>query len=343
MVSPSSKPIVDIFMGNDEIELASFRINYLWKVVTSFVIGESSLTFTGIPKAKLFSSWLEKHPELQSRVHVIELSPSGKTAWEREIDSREQLTRKSMELFPGHAYIISDLDEIPSSSQVEIMQNLSGDFHFPTPTSYRRANWLTQDWNAQWNKGVYTSRSDFNLPNAGRLTKLPRIENSQLGSHLSYLGFNSTQMKRKLESSPHAEYAISELSSEHFLSFCDKFRIDHLGRISSPKFGLLRVLPQDKLSNLQLELLKVFPEWFDFSKSSYHFLMRLRASALVSIISNRHVLSPIVFSYISECKIPLKSRVGMEISCFKLVLLSVLRNSAKIFLNFLPFHGMSNK
>lgn len=325
----SLTPIIDVFLGNDETDLASFRIKYLSNSVSAFVIGESAQTFTGKPKPLYFQKWLEENPQFRARVSVVELDHRGNTPWEREIDSREQLARNAIKLFPGHGYIFSDLDEIPSRAQVECMRGVTGDYHFPTPTSYRKANWLTQDWNARWNRAVYTSRSDFNLPNAGRLHKLPTINCPELGAHLSYLGFNSIQMKRKLESSPHQEFDLKELSNKTFLDFCDFYQIDHLGRVSSEKFGLLRSIPKNKLTELQSELLCHFPQWFDFSPPRAVFWTRLRASALITLITTKNSIASVAYDFIHGRNIALGNRILLETLCMRIITLSFLKQISR--------------
>lgn len=318
-------PIVDSFLGHDEIDLAAFRINYLINSVDVSVIGESSLTFTGKRKPLHFRNWLATHPELQSRVFIIELNPKGSDAWDLELDSRKQLVQKTLEMFPGYGYIFSDLDEIPSRTQVKAMKALRGDFHFSTPTSYRKANWLTQDWNARWNRGVFTSRQDFDLPNAGRLVKLPRVESTDLGSHLSYLGFDAAKMRTKLESYSHRELNLAELSSEKLLQFCDDYLIDHLGRLDSASFGLLRSVPRSELTELQLELFRIWPQWFNFSDSNKNQVSRIRASALITMISGKYTSSKLSFKYICQMKLSVWQRLLLELQCGRMILRSALK------------------
>ena len=47
--------LVDCFLGNDEVDLAEFRIRYLENSVDLFVIGESDQTFTGKSKEQHFA------------------------------------------------------------------------------------------------------------------------------------------------------------------------------------------------------------------------------------------------------------------------------------------------
>ena len=183
--------IIDAFLANDEIELGKFRISYLDSHVDLVVIGESNVTFRGTPKPLYFKDWLAKSPHLSQKVITISINLEGNDAWQRESSAREGLLDFLISNYADSGYIISDLDEIPSRSQVTEMRKIHGDFHFWTPTFYRKANWSTSDWNWNWNKAVFTTRDDKGWPNAGRHVKLPQLISKDVGCHFSYLGFDS--------------------------------------------------------------------------------------------------------------------------------------------------------
>lgn len=321
--------IIDAFLANDEIELARFRIQYLKSHVDLVVIGESKVTFRGNKKPLVFSEWLTSTSDLSQRVVTVSLDLEGEDAWQRESSAREGLLEFLIENYPEDGYIISDLDEIPSRSQVATMRKLRGDYHFHTPTFYRKANWSTTDWNLRWNKAVFTTRSDKNWPNAGRHHKLPTFQSSENGCHFSYLGFGAEQMRNKLKSFSHIELDSSDISDQVFLDYCDKFLIDHLGRIDSESFGLLRQLNFDELSDVARELFSYKPEYFHFGEIRENKINRLFASALVSLVTGKSILSKDAFNVISKIRISQSRKLYLYCRCAVMILKSLIKRQLR--------------
>ena len=324
-----SPRIIDAFLANDEIELAKFRISYLDSCVDLVVIGESSVTFRGTSKPLYFKDWLAKSPQLSKKVVTVSLNLLGNDAWQRESSAREALLDFLISNYGDAGYIISDLDEIPSKSQVTEMRKIHGDYHFWTPTFYRKANWSTSDWNWYWNKAVFTTRSEKEWPNAGRHMKLTQIESKDVGCHFSYLGFNAKQMENKLKSFSHVELDFAEIANQSFLDYCDKFLIDHLGRIESDSFGLLSQLNYNELPTIAKELHSFKPEFFDFRRRSESIFLRLVASAIISIVVRNNRLSKEAFLIVAGATIPVFRRIQVYAFCFKLILVSILKKQAR--------------
>jgi beta-1,4-mannosyl-glycoprotein beta-1,4-N-acetylglucosaminyltransferase len=321
--------IIDAFLANDEIDLAKFRIAYLDSYVDLVVIGESNVTFRGTSKPLYFKDWLAKFPHLSKKVVTVSLNLSGDDAWQRESSAREALLDFLISNYPNAGYIISDLDEIPSKSQVTEMRKIHGDYHFRTPTFYRKANWSTLDWNKNWNKAVFTTRSQRGWPNAGRHMKLPQIESNDEGCHFSYLGFDSKQMQNKLKSFSHIELDFAEIANQFFLEYCDMFLIDHLGRVESDSFGLLRQLSYDELPTVAKELHTFRPELFDFKRSKKSILHRLQASALVSTVTKSSHLSQDAFLTITGIQISFFRKLHLDFYCFRLIAQSILKRQIR--------------
>jgi hypothetical protein len=324
-----SPRIIDAFLANDELELAQFRISYLACQVDLVVIGESNVTFQGSAKPLYFRDWLAQIPNFSNTVKIVSLKLFGDDAWQRESSAREALLEFLIENYPDAGYIISDLDEIPSRSQIAEMRRLSGDYHFQTPTFYRKANWSTRDWNWRWNKGVFTTRSEKRWPNAGRHEKLPLLQSHDLGCHFSYLGFDSKQMQKKLSSFSHVELDSNLISNQAFLNYCDKFMIDHLGRIDSDSFGLLHQLTFDELPSVARDLFYFRPEFFDFAPSNERLFKRLIASSLVSLVTRKSHLSDDAFRLILGSEIPHYRKLFVYARCSVAILKSFLFKKAR--------------
>ena len=279
---PQEVMIIDAFPGFNEVDLAEFRINYLKDLVSRVIIVESELTHSGMNKPLYFSSWLEKQSRsLKDRVEIltVDLSNSA-TSWEREIQTREFLFHYIKQKYPNSKYILSDLDEIPSRSQVTNLLKLEGSFHFHTPTSYRRLNWQLLDSHAKWKLGVMGQTSQNNEPNAGRFAKFALIPGNP-GAHFSYLGSGSKEISQKYTAFAHTELNKKYWASEKLIIYCDKYRIDHLGRSRSPGFGLLSV---DLNSNNDVirAARSYFPQFFDLAQDMPPKIMRYIATIRVS-------------------------------------------------------------
>jgi hypothetical protein len=147
--------VVDIFMALNETQLASFRIKYLESVVSHILIGESPTTFSGNPKPETFRAWHQSlRYEDQKKISIVTIPLEGIVgAWGREQHSRDYLQEYARQNFSGWKYIFSDLDEIPSRSQIMELIKSKGTFHFLTPTYYRRCNWAQRGQETFWSHG----------------------------------------------------------------------------------------------------------------------------------------------------------------------------------------------
>jgi hypothetical protein len=285
--------IIDAFPGFNEIKLAEFRINYLLEVVDKVIIAESKITHSGYGKPLYFSQWISNQSyAIRERVVVVEVPLSHlKTSWEREIFTRESLLAFLTTHYPRARYIISDLDEIPSISQVLNFCRSSGVFHFNTPTSYRRINWLLKDSHASWARGVMGDASLRHHPNVGRFIKFPLIKGHP-GAHLSYLGKGHIALQEKIGAFAHTELNASIYNSPSLVSYCDKFRIDHLGRSQELGTGLLEI--DECLSNEVLIASKeYFPEYFDQGIGLPSLLSRLYASIRLTSYLSQGIIGKI--------------------------------------------------
>jgi hypothetical protein len=321
--------IIDAFLANDEIELASFRISYLETHVDMVVIGESNTTFRGNSKPLYFKNWLEKLPHVSQKVMTVNLDLRGDDAWQRESSAREALLEFLISNYADAGYIISDLDEIPSRSQVERMREIQGNYHFRTPTFYRKANWSTLDWNRNWNKAVFTTRNEKWWPNAGRHMKLPVLESDDEGCHFSYLAFDARRMQSKLKSFSHEELDRAEIYHQSFLDYCDRFLIDHLGRIDSDSFGLLRQLKYDQLPAISKELYSYNPNFFDFGNRRVSIISRLIASAIVSMIARESFLSRDAFSVVTSKQLSPPRKIFLYLNCLRLIMNSITKKQGR--------------
>lgn len=276
--------IIDSFLAFNEIKLAEFRIKYLWELTDVVIIGESKLTHSGVEKPLYFKEWLNSRKDLQKKVRVVEIELNKRQGhWEREIASREYLQRYLRETFSDRRAILSDLDEIPTRSQVREFLQVNDNVHFKMTTYYRRANFALRDDNHKnWNHGVMIYDHQTLPQNGGRYSKIPTLMSKEIGGHFSYLGMNKDSVAEKLKSFAHNDINSVITRKIDLISFCDRFAIDHLGRFQSPGMGVFEVKQPSNDSDLLTELMKFDSSWFDIATKTPLFILRLFASATVT-------------------------------------------------------------
>jgi len=276
--------LIDSFLAFNEIELAYFRIRYLWEITDKVIIGESRLTHSGVEKPLYFSDWLRTRPDLQTKVEIIEINlDKNQGNWNREIASREYIQNFLKENFNGSRAILSDLDEIPTKQQVLDFTKVSHNSHFAMKTYYRKANFALRDSNHRtWNHGVMIYDHSSLPRNGGRYSNLPLLESGQIGGHFSYLGMSEELVRTKLKSFAHSELETSHLGGTNFIEFCDLYGVDHLGRFQENGMGIFKVLRRGEFSDLLREMYDYKQSWFSLDGNPKPFFLRVLASANVT-------------------------------------------------------------
>ena len=287
--------LIDAFPIFNEIELAEFRISYLSNLVDKVLIAESHLTNSGNDKPLYFSDWLSKNNSFKSNVEVIYVPHTlSMESMERDIFTREYLINYLIEKYPYAKYILSDLDEIPSTDQIRTLLNSSGNFHFKTPTSYRRLNWqLIDNIHAEWSRGVMGDVKFAEKTNAGRFNKMIPVIKGEPGAHFSWLAKDSKSNYEKIKAGAHIEINKSYWRSDKIIEFCDEYKIDHLGRARNKGFGLFRIVMNKKNNSVIFAAKKELPELFDNDASAPKNLLRIYASVKLSVYLGESFLSKI--------------------------------------------------
>lgn len=276
--------VVDAVLANDEWDLFLFRLSYLSPVVDRFYVGESSITFSGKPKDMVFSRRLPELLGMGYDVRVIPLdiplsivSQGGR--WQIETYVRNTLLESVATMHPEDTVLFSDIDEIPSRTQVQVAVGDGGSLEIssvPTQVLLRRANWLEfapERWSGKWGN-VLVGKD--RVPRIRR-GKYPLIS-GEPGAHLSYVGMAAADIRAKYKSFSHGELDRDELSSENFFAFADHFHISHLGRALELGAGLLSVIQEDHFSSIQAWAFLSHPEWFSLEPISAPAHRRLVAS-----------------------------------------------------------------
>ncbi|XP_031505572.1 uncharacterized protein LOC116267802 [Nymphaea colorata] len=123
--------VFDAVIFSNELDLLEIRMQELLPLVTKFVILESNVTFTGLPKPLFFN-------QNRARFNFIESNVIYGTFVNHEMPSRspfetEALHRASVNvllrrsgILPGDLLIMSDADEIPSFHTINLLRWCDG-------------------------------------------------------------------------------------------------------------------------------------------------------------------------------------------------------------------------
>jgi beta-1,4-mannosyl-glycoprotein beta-1,4-N-acetylglucosaminyltransferase len=133
--------IIDCFTFFNELDLLEYRLEYLYDTVDYFVIVEANITHSGTPKPMRYLENISRYHKYSDKILYMPLAidPSlynldykpttfepGAPQWSVENLQRNHIA-KALELFPDDAMVgISDLDEIPSKSAIEMAQGILG-------------------------------------------------------------------------------------------------------------------------------------------------------------------------------------------------------------------------
>lgn len=218
--------IYDLFCFFNELDVLYERLNYLDKYVDKFVICESNVTHTGMPKPFVFEENQERFSKFKSKIIYLKfLGEKHDNPWVNENLQRNFILSKiNFEI--DDKIIISDVDEIPSENFIKKLASYFGDeilisiqelsFFWP---NYRRSDmpyWIGGSRAFNYNslkklKYLNTEYSStylrlHNIDNT--LTKI-RLTNIGLpidkgGWHLSYMG-GKKAIEKKIVSFAHTE------------------------------------------------------------------------------------------------------------------------------------------
>ncbi|KAF5805213.1 putative beta-1,4-mannosyl-glycoprotein 4-beta-N-acetylglucosaminyltransferase [Helianthus annuus] len=185
--SLTSEPrnVYDAILFNNELDLLELRWRELYPYVTKFIILESNMTFTGMPKPLVFDSNRARFAFAEDKIVYgllpIPLSPDVPVdpflieSHHRSI--MNELIRRSG-ISDGDLLLVSDTDEIPSSHTVKLlkwcdglptvlhleMRNYVYSFEFPVDYNSWRA---TAHIYSRWTRYRHSRQTDLILSDAG--------------------------------------------------------------------------------------------------------------------------------------------------------------------------------
>ena len=229
--------------------------------VDYFVVVEGTHTFSGKRKPlhfadseKRFAPWAH-----QIRHIVVEPQPDRGDRWDAEIYQRNSIVRGLADADPDDVVIIADADELIDPSVLTTLRHRVDELTaLEMPSTFYRANWVLPL--GQFAGAARAIRAgDLTDPHHQRNHTAPRATIASAGCHFTYL-LETDGVRRKYESYAHAEMDTDTARS-----------VDHIRR--SQRLGvdlfsgaLASVQAPAELSGLQLELLRIRPDLFDFQK-----------------------------------------------------------------------------
>ncbi len=225
--------IFDCFTFFNELDLLEFRLKLLDEQVDFFVIAESNLTHSGMPKTYLFdehkdrfAKWLPKivYLKISQSTNGLTFDPDQKKynplngSWSLETGQRSGLREAAQLMANDDIVIVGDLDEIPDPVMLKKIKpqqlplSVSMLFHnYYMNYQYKKK----ERW---WNGSVLCTGSQFkeNDPQIFRdnRNRYKRIKKG--GWHFSYLG-GYEKIKQKLLSFAHTEYSSADFTEDQYI------------------------------------------------------------------------------------------------------------------------------
>lgn len=205
--------VIDTFTFFNELPMLLLRLTELDDVVDSFVLVEATMTFSGLPKPLYFQenkAMFQKF--LHKIVHVVVTdipnSPDTGT-WVREEAQRNAIYRglPQLSIQPDDLIILSDVDEIPDSSQIKLLKEngLIGGIHclLQEMYYYNTTCKMAHFWRHPKIMKFKELEGNPDLNKIRLIFEFPVI--SPGGWHFSYFG-NADLIRTKLQSFSHSEF-----------------------------------------------------------------------------------------------------------------------------------------
>lgn len=263
----------DCFMFNNELDILEVRLHTLAPHVEKFVLVESNVTHSGLPKDMSFDvnkgrfeQFLPQIIHLKYECDPLAPNSTPNFAWVRENGQRNMLLKALDTAYPADNLLyISDADEIPKPTALEeaksiclatelpvaidlydcmYYMNMASDIPLRGPYIYdpRKAeavhNLFTNDRGEHPPSDPTTFR--WHMNNVGSEGDFPRV--IEAGWHFSMTG-GMDVIRKKLAACAHVEFNTPEFNSEEYMRGCIEQGIPYFEKLYSfgkPKIQLRR-------------------------------------------------------------------------------------------------------
>lgn len=242
--------IIDAFTFFNEIDTLKIRLSLLYEKVDIFLICESNVTHSGLPKKynflehkNEFIPWMDKIRFIQYEPDISQLDMSKRdreynpssAPWQIETGQRDYLSSALITQNPADIAIICDVDEIWNPNFSDFV--LSGEIRHEAARLEMQFHYYFLNCigigsnNSKWSHPFFARvsyiKSNQNLSKIRTETRLPVIGNA--GWHFSYLG-GAKSVSDKLNAFAHQETNTPEINNIRHLERCISLGIDHLNR-----------------------------------------------------------------------------------------------------------------
>ncbi|KAG9238279.1 glycosyl transferase family 17 protein [Amylocarpus encephaloides] len=129
----TQRKVYDLFMLNDELDWLEIRLNTLAAYVDYFVILESPVTFTGLPKPLVLKEHWAQFEKFHSQIiyhEVADIPLDARWTWDMEDHQRNAMYKQVIPGLQGaqmanigDVLIVADVEEIPRPTAITIMRN----------------------------------------------------------------------------------------------------------------------------------------------------------------------------------------------------------------------------
>lgn len=138
--------LFDCFVFFNELDILDIRLNTLSPLVDTFVLVESTRTFTGQPKPLVYGENKERFAAFHDRiVHVVvdDMPEEAETTFVREAHQRSAIGRGLGDARPHDIVMVSDVDEIPKPDALrEALKTAAGKItYFEADYYHFKLNW----------------------------------------------------------------------------------------------------------------------------------------------------------------------------------------------------------
>jgi beta-1,4-mannosyl-glycoprotein beta-1,4-N-acetylglucosaminyltransferase len=254
--------LFDCFMYNNEDLILELRFNTLNKLVDKFIIVESAFDHQG--NKKKFNFNIKKFKKFKNKIKYLKLHkfPENFSDWERENYNRNYISKGLIKAKPDDLIMISDIDEIPLISNIEILKKKKFTV-FKQKMFYYRFN-LQNTTEPYWYGTKVCKKKYLKSPQWLRNQKVKiypfwRVDKIKWnivnngGWHFSFV-MNDFMITKKIKSFAHREFNVKKFNSIRLI----KNKIQKKKDIFDRKFNFKKIENINELPSFLIKNPKKF-------------------------------------------------------------------------------------
>jgi Glycosyltransferase family 17 len=203
--------VFDAFLFHDELDMLELRLHVLDPVVDRFVLVESTVTFSGMPKPLYFAENRNRFAPWRDKItHVVvdDTPDTGTWRWGREHFQRDQIMRGLSACRCDDVVLLSDVDEIPDPAAVA--RRLRGGYHQEFFLYYLNCRHMNEDWIGTVCLYYFQLAAFGPEKVRQRRAGFERVERG--GWHFAY-AMSAERIRAKLQAFSHSEFDTPEIAA----------------------------------------------------------------------------------------------------------------------------------